>query len=321
LRERALLARLEFTAFMRGANEILSINDKGARAWFFPHKWIGLPIGFTDAVCADTERPTLMQLASTWAPKIMLAPRDRIVRMMATNEANSPCTAEGDAWNSGDLAAIRFHTRLEDVLPLAPTYEATLTALGKRTRRNIRLSRKRAATAKITCSRLNRIDPRFEAELLELNAQTLPQALPRRRIDRYERFIGSWSGAFRSVLRDANGAMLSYAGGVVRGNVAYLIYQLNHREWASISPALLHRSCLIEQFTQDGVKEMIFVHGCVGTLRHSCQPIYADEIWLLRPRLSTRLLSAAMASVLPVGMTVATRHSLRQFALGSMKAR
>lgn len=79
-----------------GANEILSINDKGARAWFFPHKWIGLPIGFTDAVCADIRAAHVEQLASTMGPpKIMLAPRDRIVRMMATNEANSPCTAEG----------------------------------------------------------------------------------------------------------------------------------------------------------------------------------------------------------------------------------
>lgn len=315
-RERALLARLEFTAFMRGTNEIRSVTDMGACAWSFPHTWMTLPTGFIDAVCADVTRPPLTEFVSRWAPKIMRTPGERIVRIMAINETNAPCVAESESWCSSDLVAIRFHTRLEDVLPLASTYEATLASLGKRTRRNIRLARKRALASQIACSRLGNMNAPLRAELLALNAQTLPQPLPRRRVNRYEHFIDSSGGAFRSVLREPEGTMLSYAAGIVRGNVAYLIYQLNHCGWASISPALLHRACLIEQFTQEGINELVFVHGCVGTLRHSCRPIYADEVWFMRQCLSARLLGGTMASMLPVGMTTEARHCLKKFALG-----
>lgn len=318
--ERALLARLELTAFMRNAKEIAAANGVEQRGWWFAHRYLTLPSGFIEGVSSEVARPNAPS-APGWALDVVRGGGQRIARIVTTYQTNAFAATADEQWFDNGVFCMRSLMRLEDVLSLAATYEATLASLGKHTRRNIRIARKQAERAGITFALNAGATRHFHGELLALRARVRLRPPSSRHVGRFEQFVDASGCGFRSSLRDGNNQLVSYAAGLMRENVAYLIYQLNDGAWNQLSPSLLHRAHLIEHFTQNGITELVFVHGCVGTLRHSCRPIFADEVWLMNPRPGARLLSWAMATILPSGgLTVGARNALRQFAIGEARA-
>src|SRR5262249_27350443 len=150
--------------------------------------------------------------------------------------------------------------------------------------------------------------------VLGLGLRTRPRPYTAARIDRYEAYADATGAAFRSALWTADGRMLSYVCGVVEGDAAHVLYQLNDHHWYGLSPSLVHRAHLIERFTAAGQKNLIFVHGCIGTLVHACEAFPAEEIWLARRSLAGRAKGAVLAKLWPK-IPDQVRTTLMQFAL------
>jgi hypothetical protein len=186
-----------------------------------------------------------------------------------------------------------------DVLPLSESYEATLAGLGRRTRRNVRLARRTAASRGISFSMALGGSQVPRPELRGLVARTRPSPHSPSRVGRFERYVASTGGGFHSCLRDLRGQLISHCRGFLHERTAYLVYQLNDAAWHPLSPSLLHRAHLIEALIGLGVHELIFVHGCGGLLCHACHPMPVDQIWVMRPRLPARLLTRAVAAATP----------------------
>ncbi len=62
----------------------------------------------------------------------------------------------------------------------------------------------------------------------------------------------------------------------------------------------MHRAFLLEALVQRSCKEVVFVHGCSGILRHSCIPMTTDHYWIVR-RTPAAWLRAAMLAKFPPG--------------------
>jgi Acetyltransferase (GNAT) domain len=307
--ERALLARLELTAFMRAAPCLYTPSGldeaAGGRAWWFAHRVWGMDTGLIEAgaCAAGVAGVAPASCPPAWAEDLVLGGRARAVKIasLRTPGARRDETPGGEsgAWSRGGLLLTSVATSFCDVLPLSDSYEAALAGFGRRTRRNIRIARRTAASGGISFSMVLGESQVPRPELRGLVARTRPFPQSPGRVGRFERYVASTGGGFHSCLRDLRGQLISYCRGFLHERTAYLIYQLNDVEWHPLSPSLLHRAHLIEALIGLGTHELIFVHGCGGLLCHACHPMPVDQIWVMRPRLPARLLTRAVAAATP----------------------
>jgi hypothetical protein len=277
--ERALFARLELSAFMRGASHLHHARKDGGHGWWFAHRLFGVRVGVVEAAFTNSG------LASGRAASDRLLGGAKVVKLMSLQNANQ-----------GTYAGVSL---FRDVLALADDHEGTLSRFGSRTRRNIRHVRRAAAMQGISFELLHDRAPVPCEEIYALAMRTRPIAHPSGRILKLERFIETAGRGFHSVLRTRSGELVSYCRGFLDARTAYLIYQLNNFEWRGLSPSLLHRSHLIEVLTAMEVRELIFVHGCSGVLHRACDPIPVSQAWIRRPGLSAQLLTLGVSTLLP----------------------
>lgn len=178
---------------------------------------------------------------------------------------------------------VRNPSPAREILPLASTDEATLANLGRHTRRNLRAARKHAAAFGFSFEVYARKSLLTDVERAELAGKTKPLGLRISEITRFEAYVDRTGRPFRSVVRDADGTIISYCCGYLgTPNAAYLLYQLNNSTYHPIGPALLHRSLLLPWLIGQGCKEIVFVHGCIGVLAHACLPQHLEEVWFMR---------------------------------------
>jgi len=315
--ERALLARLELTAFMRAASRLHAVGDPsaagGVRAWWFAHRVLGVDTGFVEA-CAAGVAPTGCPPA--WAEDLVLGGRARAIKIASLRapgaRRDEMSGEEGGTWSRGGLLITSVAASLRDTLPMAGGYEETLAGLGRHTRRNIRIARRAAASLGVSFSMILGESPVSRPDLRRLAARTPPFPQSPRRVGRFERYVAATGGAFHSCLRAPGGELVSHCRGFLHGRAAYLVYQLNDADWHLLSPSLLHRAHLVEALIALGVHELIFVHGCSGLLQHACRPVPVEHVWVRRPRPSARLLACAVAAAAP-----ATAY--RQLALQALR--
>lgn len=298
--ERDLLARLEFTSFQRGANGLhFCIRPASATsAYWFRNVVGGVAVGLAEGVMLHREGTDV----AGWAHEIAAANGCSILRLATAAEGELPDEPGCQAESLGEFrhrTVTRVRMRLREVLRLAPSYEASLAGLGRHTRRNLRNARKLAGSERIGFEFHEGPFPIQNGPLRVLASRTEPHPVSRRRMRVFEAYADQTGRPFRSVLRDGRGEVISYCCGFLGQSAAYLVYQLNDRERNGIGPSLMHRAFLIEALVQRSCRELVFVHGCSGILRHSCIPMVADHYWVMRRNPATRLKAAALANLMP----------------------
>ena len=290
--ERAVLARLEMTGFLRGAPTLHRLEgDAGEVAYWFTNQVFGIPVGLAEGVILARDGDSALH----WAAEVARRSGAVVASLNCTaaRAAEEGKRAESYAPSAG-LRVVRLGSALREVLPLGPDFEQTLAALGRHTRRNVRNACKLAAGEGIKFAFETIADP----ERFALTRATEPYPLGKGRVRALEGYAEQTGTAFRSTLRAQDGTVFSYSCGFVDGTTAYLVYQLNDRSWSRVGPSLMHRGFLLEALVARGCSELVFVHGCSGTLRHSCPPVASDHYWVMRSR-SGRLATEALARLRP----------------------
>ncbi len=297
--DRDLLARLDFTSFQRRATGLYSCHHPtgAASAHWFRNAIGGIGIGISEGII----RGEATDIAG-WAQDVAAANGCSILRLVTAAEGELPDDAGSRVENLGGARSptvTRVRMKLREVLQLASSWDDTLAGLGRHTRRNVRNVRKAAAAAGIAFSFLGDAEAIPDGLLRTLARKTEPHPVNGRRLRVFEAYADQTGRAFRSMLREADGTVISYCCGFLGQSTAYLVYQLNDRGRNDITPSLMHRAFLIEALVQQSFSELVFVHGCSGVLRHSCIPMIADHYWVMRRTPAARLRAVILANVQP----------------------
>ena len=126
-------------------------------------------------------------------------------------------------------------------------------------------------------------------ELAELCQQNMPTPVSMRRISNALKLIGAQPNPYRAQVRDADGRLISVAGGFIHGDLALMLYQVNHQAQRALSPSLMLRSFIIEQLIANAVRKVGFVGSCAGLLLHACERVPAVEILIAHQSPISRL--------------------------------
>ncbi len=181
-------------------------------------------------------------------------------------------------------------------LPLAPTYEATLSTLGTHTRRNLRAYRRRALQ-KLACT-FQPTASITEADFVALNrlcSYPTPDAVTVWRF----RSVHAVPGGFLCGLHDGQGQWLSLLGGRRCSGTTYIDWQLNRRDLAEFSLSTVLRSFVIEHEGERGMHTLLFEGGTPHSIRLAFAPEQVTDLLVTRRTLTTRLLSRLLPRLLP----------------------
>lgn len=280
--DRTLAARLKYTRVKRGGSEIRAEIDQVAGLSWFNYQAYGIRTGVAEGVVlgrnSDLQGRLLRTLTAESGASLIKLTRAAIDPLVE----HWPRTPLPEDW-----LTLRQTVLAREVLELGEDYEATLAGLGKHTRRNLRAALKLAEARKFSfgTSTGAGLVPQPMRRLLA--QATRPMGLQSSAIERLEAYVDATGQPFRSVVRDANGDLISYCCGYFgQPATAYLLYQLNSAAYHKIGPSLLHRALLMRWLIQQKATELVFVHGCIGVLRHACVPQPLEVVWLIRKSLS-----------------------------------
>ncbi len=294
--EQTLLARFEYTGIQREARTLhWRAVGGGLVAWFEDNLW-RLPSGLHEGIALGRDGDAMLD----WAPDAIDASRARLFKLTRVaakpdiDELDQPLrTRDGARWN-----VVSAPKKAREVLKLATTFADTLAALGRHTRRNIRAALKVAASERLNfeLAETRLPDPLRAALAAKADRHRLSAQL----MARLETYADRTKRPFRSIVRAADGRVLSYGCGYYGAPAsAFLLYQLNDPDWNPIGPSLLHRALLIEQLIESGCRELVFVHGCSGVLRHACERQLLEEVLFTRRSAAAYLTAGVISAVKP----------------------
>lgn len=288
---RILAARLGYTAAQRGA-ELPEHHSVGGRVISsFAYRILGFTIGMHEGVLFEpgTGVPSneLTELAGSVGATLLKLTRSTL----SPSIVGEMHTERLRLWT-----IVRRSARARELMPLGPSYEATLAGFGRHTRRNIRQIRKVTPNFRFIA------DTSIESTLISagertaLARRTLPNGVRVMLANRLEAHADRSGRPFRNVVCAPNGKIISYACGYL-GNpgTAYLLYQLNNPDFHSVSPSLLLRAHLIEWLIDQDCDELVFVHGCTGVLYHACVRQALEEVLIMRHTPLSYLAASPMA--------------------------
>jgi hypothetical protein len=164
-------------------------------------------------------------------------------------------------------------------VPLEDSYDATLSQLGKHTRRNLRASRRNAEAnlgytfvadpvlSKEEFMALNRVSTYPVSDELAAWRHDAMKLIP---------------GCLFLGIRGSNGEWLSVIGGRRHENGSFVEWQMNRADMTSFSLGTLMRSHLIEHEVQRGTKRLCFVGGTSHSIKHSIGPEHFVDLVALR---------------------------------------
>lgn len=289
---RTLLARLDYTRIQRGI-QTPAVNDE--RFSWFLYKVYGIRTGLHEGVFLGIEEEFCLDRLERVADNI------GATLFKLTRPTPGPIVMD-DIYvqQTRRWTVVRRAARAREVLPLAPTYDQTLAGLGRHTRRNIRAARRIAAAEgfgfEISTVVAPLMSPAERAELTRTATLGAPTAV----MARLEAYVDQIGTPFRTVLRAADGKVMSYSCGYFGDlSIAYLLYQLNDADFNPIGPSLMHRAFLLEWLTQLGYTEFVFVHGCSGILGKACFRQAMEEVWLMRRSLRGYITGAILGLFMP----------------------
>jgi hypothetical protein len=224
-----------------------------------------------------------------------------VARFSIVRSHREPSALSREAGKSRGLWYFQGQQEHRDLLPLGSSTESFLSLLGRRTRRNIRQTARRAEELGLEFSFGERGGAlEIDAEMGALAACNRPVPVAAGSIAVFEEMLSHRPSSFESRVTDARGRLLSLCRGFVQGDTAYLVYQLNDPAIPGISLAAFHDFKLVEQLIARGATELIFVMGA-HQFKRVCQVSSKDELITIRP--SPRGLAVAFM------LAVAFRHT------------
>ncbi len=289
--ERILTARLGYTHAKFGIGPFDRSDVGDGLLLSFAYKMFGFSTGLHEGVLLGATGPAPVPRLKEFAGEIgatllkitRTAPEQAVAGQVQTERLPS--------WIVVQRAA-----GARDLLPLKPTYEDTLAAFGRHTRRNIRHVRKMAVEAGLTVETSTGPALISSSDRAALGRQTRPKGIAVSLSRRLEAYVERTGRPFRSVVRAPGGEIVSYTCGYFgEPGSACLLYQLNNPAFNTLSPSLLNRAYLIEWLIERGCAELVFVHGCSSVLQHACLRQPLEELLLVRRTLAGYLAASPFA--------------------------
>jgi hypothetical protein len=295
--ERALMARLEYTAVQRAASNLQVIaGPDGSGAWF-DYAISGIKLGLREGVLIGAGRRT----PASWAKEMINEGGGDIFKL--TRLSQKICTADNilETRRCRDWVIVQRPRKVNEIMVLQTSYDETLAKLGRHTRRNIHISRRLAAKTRMSFSAGTGTHTLVSREVLDHLARfTKPAGVSTTLMQRLDAYSKRGGRSFQTVLRAEDGDVISYCCGFVdECSNAYLLYQLNNPTWHSMGPSLSHRGFLIEWLIGQGCGSLVFVHGCNGILKHACTLTAIDEYLVMRRSILNFLRTGAIATIWP----------------------
>ena len=176
---------------------------------------------------------------------------------------------------------------IPEFLPLAPTYDETLAAIGQRTRSNLRYYRRRTER-ELGCSFLPRLEISRE-DLLLFNRQCMfasPDAVVSWRFET----MNSLQDPVLMGLRDRDGRLLSVIGGRRVGRSSEVLWQMNRNGLRHLSLSLVMRSYFLEHEIDRGSNRFYIEGGTGHPIRESFTKATVTDLGVLRKSPTTALL-------------------------------
>ena len=181
-------------------------------------------------------------------------------------------------------------------LRIESTFDATLLHVGKKTRINLRLYRRRAEAD------LGAVFvPDFRPTLAEFLAFNRIACFPIPENVAQARFAGhqTLKHPFMSAVRAADGRLLSVVGGWYRHDAAEIEWQLNRADLPEYSLATLMRSYFIEHAIGLGLKRLYMEGGTQQAIQNSFVRQSVADLTVMRSSVYVKLLQRFAQRVLP----------------------
>jgi hypothetical protein len=288
--ERAALSRLRIAANLSGGTQVREITagiQAGFTGW-----WFGLRLWRWGTKVADAVlsiRGSGRGVATAIDQFMRQADID-VARFSIVRSHREPSALSREAGRSRGLWYFQGQQEHRDLLPLGPSTDAFLGMLGRRTRRNIRQTTRRAEEIGLEFSFRERSGAlEIDNEITALAVCNRPAPVATSSIAVFEEMLSHRPTSFESRVTDARGRLLSLCRGFIQGDTAYLVYQMNDPVIPGISLAAFHDFKLVERLIDHGASELIFVMGA-NQFKRACQVSSKDELITIRP--SPRGLSA-----------------------------
>jgi len=297
--QRSLLAEVEAQAAWYAAPLAVNVVPPISGQWFsYERRWRGLRTGLRDGVVL-LDRPADADALRQAAAALVQAHRgDMSTFRVALDGAFNGPTGRTTTYLSRAVVTIS-PSLVREVLSLPEDPAGFAAALGRGSRRNIERCRRRTDQRGMRYRWSRETDNPDLAELEELCRNNMPTGLSLARVASMMAFTRGRCQPFLAELRDHDGALVSMAGGFVEGDVALMMFQINHRRYRDIGPSLAIRAFIAEKLIPAGVRHLAFVGKCAGILRHSCARVPMIEMLVVRRSPAARIKQLACVLVEP----------------------
>jgi hypothetical protein len=170
---------------------------------------------------------------------------------------------------------------VRDRLRLGPTYDLTLSTLGKRTRTHMRYYRRHLQEQTGCIFIPDAASHIAESQLASLNTSSL-KPLSQRAFDLQFNSTARLPGGFVSGLRSADDRWLCLAGGWRQGNTSMIEWQANAAGIGRISLSTAFRAFLIEHEISRGAEQLCFHGGTEHSIGHAFVQDHAVDLIVRR---------------------------------------
>ena len=292
--------------------DLLRSGNICAAALFFEYRLAGVPtgvfctddaVGFRTVIAAREERARFAERAAN----ALLRSGAHIV--LATYE-----TADDRESVPKPLpgALLGYRQRLVGrMLTLAPTYDETLSHVGRLTRRNLRYYRRHLEShLPLNFVAEARAELTF-AEFIRLNNRSLNPVRSERELWLRWRNTCKDAGGFLQGLRSEEGTWLALVGGWRHETTTVLHWQLNIGGHERDSIGTVMRSFFLEHEIANGARKLLMFGGTPHSIRHSFDEDSIADLLLCRPTLRSSVLRFLARSLMQHS-NVARRNHLVQ---------
>ena len=192
---------------------------------------------------------------------------------------------DGESW---ELAGIRRGAEGSWVvgtarsrLSLAGGFDAVLSQLSYKARRNVRYYRRRAEMD-LGCVFISQLSPEQSRQAIGTLHGCGRHAMTAARALNYAATVEGQEGGFAMGLQDGQGRWLSYLSGWRRPDATYFEWQLNSDDTDAVSISPVMRSCFIEHEAARGTPSVVFVGGTSPNWSRAFVPQRCGEMIALR---------------------------------------
>ena len=295
--------------------DLLHSDNIRAAALFFEYRLAGIPtgvlctddaVGFRTVIAAREERARFAERA---ANALLKSGAHVVLTTYETSDDREsvPKPLPG--------ALLGYRQRLVGrMLTLAPTYDETLSHVGRLTRRNLRYYRRHLESH----LPLNFVaDARAElsfAEFMRLDARSRNPV--RRERELWLRWCNSCSetGGFLEGLRSEEGKWLALVGGWRHETTTVLHWQLNIEGYERDSIGVVMRSFFFEHEIARGARKLLMYGGTPHSIRHAFDEDSIADLLLCRRSLRSSVLLFLARPLMQHSSTARRNHLLQMLA-------